>query len=241
MENEFTIGQVFSKSFDIFTRNIVFMLIVSFLVSVPDALMKASPQSGVWIFFSFLAVFVMAFLAQGIVVFGVFQHLTGQQAVFSQSLNVALARFFPLLLVSIASSFLAGIGFMLLVIPGVIVMLALWVAVPVTIVEKGGVGFALSRSNTLTQGYRGRIFAVVFLLGILNWVLMGLEFFITSSLMPTGPSAGGLSAILISLPLSTILSGMATALNSVVVTVGYYTLRHEVEGVAVEDLASVFE
>jgi hypothetical protein len=111
----------------------------------------------------------------------------------------------------------------------------------VTIVEKGGVGFALSRSNTLTQGYRGRIFAVVFLLGILNWVLMGLEFFITSSLMPTGPGAGGLSAVLISLPLSTILSGMATALNSVVVTVGYYTLRHEVEGVAVEDLASVFE
>lgn len=241
MENEFTIGQVFSKSFDIFSKNIVFMLIVAFLVSVPDALMQASPQSGVWIVASFLAIFVMAFLAQGIVVFGVFQHLTGQQAVFSQSLNVALARFFPLLLVSIAGSFLAGIGFMLLIIPGIIVMLALWVAVPVTIVEKGGVGFALSRSNTLTQGYRGRIFAVVFLLGILNWVLMGLEFFITSSLMPTGPGAGGLSAVLISLPLSTILSGMATALNSVVVTVGYYTLRHEVEGVAVEDLASVFE
>ena len=241
MENAFTIGQVFSKSFDIFTRNIVFMLIVAFLVSIPDALMRVSPQSGVWIFSSFLAVFVVAFLAQGIVVFGVFQHLTGQQAVFSQSFNVALARFFPLLLVSLAASFLAGIGFMLLIIPGILVTLALWVAVPVTIVEKGGVGFALSRSNTLTQGYRGRIFVVLFLLGILNWALMGIEFFITSSIMPTSPGAGGLSAMLISLPLSTILSGMATALNSVVVTVGYYTLRHEVEGVAVEDLASVFE
>lgn len=241
MENEFTIGQIFSKSFDIFAKNFVFMLLVALLVSIPNAVIAAAPDSPFIIIISFLFLLVMGFVAQGIVVFGVFQHLTGRAVVFAESLNVALGRLFPLLLVAFAVGIMTMVGYMLLVIPGIIISLILWVAIPVTIVEKGGVGYALQRSKDLTTGYRGRIFVVVFLLGLLSGGLSLIQTAITAGMMSTGPGSGGLSTALVSLPLQTVFTGLASALNSVVVTVGYYTLRHEVEGVAAEDLAAVFE
>jgi hypothetical protein len=93
----------------------------------------------------------------------------------------------------------------------------------------------------LTEGYRWRIFFLTILLGLLTGALTGLEQMIMYGVFAAGPEQDPLLGFLVGLPLSVFLSGMATALTSVMVTVGYYTLRHEVEGVAPEDLAAVFE
>lgn len=241
MENQFTIGQVLSKSFDIFSKNFIFMLIIGFMVSVPAILLQFALDSAAILVLSFFVIIVMGFLAQGVTVFGVFQHLTNRPVVFSESLSIALGRFFPLLLVSLAVGFLTTIGYFMLIIPGIIIAMMLWVAVPVVIVEQGGVGHALQRSKDLTTGYRGRIFAVVVIMGLISGAANLIQTGILTALSIDGNSTNPVSLLLIQLPVNTICTGLVSALGSVVVTVGYYTLRHEVEGVATEDLASVFE
>ena len=133
------------------------------------------------------------------------------------------------------------VGYLLLVIPGVIIALMMWVAVPVVIVERGGVGHALQRSKDLTTGFRLRIFMLNLVLGVIMILAVGVQFGMTAMLTGMGLVPGTLTMALVNFPISVILLGSILALSSVVVTVGYYTLRHEVEGVAPQDLAAVFE
>ncbi len=72
-----------------------------------------------------------------------------------------------LLLVGIVAGICTGIGFVLLVIPGLI-LLTIWaVAAPVVVLERpGGLG-ALGRSRELVRGNGWRVFAVIFVLFLL--------------------------------------------------------------------------
>ncbi|PID81083.1 hypothetical protein CSB20_04180 [bacterium DOLZORAL124_64_63] len=241
MDNEFTIGQIFDKSFQIFTSNIVFMLLASLLISLPSTILNMLSGNVYIVLSSVLVTVFIVFLAQALVVYGVFQHLTGRKMVFSQSLKVALRQIVPVLVVAFVVISLTMLGFLMLVIPGAIVHTMLWVAVPVIIVEKGGLGHALRRSMTLTQGYRWRIFFLMFILGVLNSLMQWIEQMAMAGIFLSGMEQNLTQVFLVSLPLSVLLSGMVGVLISVVVTVGYYTLRHEVEMVAPGDLASVFE
>ena len=241
MENEFTVGQVLGKSLNIFTRNFPFMLIVAALSTIPDFIIELLPQDPMLIMASNMVNNWVALFFQGIVVYGVFQHLTGQRMVFGDSLNVAMKCFFPLLLTSIAVGVLTFIGFILLIIPGIIISLMMWVAVPVVIVEKGGVGHAMQRSKDLTTGYRLRIFMLNVVLAIIIILATLIQFGMTAMLSGMGLVPGTLNMALVHFPITMLLMGLILALSSVVTTVGYYTLRHEVEGVAPADLAVVFE
>ncbi len=241
MDNEFTIGQILGKSFNIFARNFPFMLMVAALSTIPDFIIELLPQDPMLLMASNIINNWMALFFQGIVVYGVFQHLTGQRMVFADSVNVAMRCFFPLLLTSIAVGLLTMVGYLLLVIPGVIIALMMWVAVPVVIVERGGVGHALQRSKDLTTGFRLRIFMLNLVLGVIMILAVGVQFGMTAMLTGMGLVPGTLTMALVNFPISVILLGSILALSSVVVTVGYYTLRHEVEGVAPQDLAAVFE
>ncbi len=241
MDNEFTIGQIFGKSFQIFTGNIVFMLLTSLLISLPWTIPGMFLEN-VYIMLAsvaFRAFFL--FLAQALVVYGVFQHLTGRKMMFSQSLKVALRQIIPVLVVSLAVFFFTMLGFLLLVFPAFIIYTVLWVAVPVTVVEKGGLGHALRRSITLTEGYRWRIFFLMSILGVLSFLVQWVEQMVMAGIFLSGMGQNLTQMFLVGLPLIVFLSGMFNVLVSVVVTVGYYTLRHEVEMVAPGDLASVFE
>jgi uncharacterized membrane protein len=53
---------------------------------------------------------------------------------------------------------------------GIFVMIILYVAIPVAVVENAGVLTSLSRSNRLTAGYRWHIFGLLLLLGALALV-----------------------------------------------------------------------
>jgi hypothetical protein len=241
MENEFTVGQVLSKSFDAFGQNFPFMLIIAVLAVLPGFFIQLFPNSLVMVWLGLLGNLLMYLALQGVVVYGVFQHLTGRKAVFGESLAVALGRLGNLLIVSVVVFLLTAVGYLMLVIPGLIIQLMFWVAVPVVVVERGDLSQALRRSKDLTVGYRGRIFAVLFILGVIGLVLGLIQGVILAMLLDTTSGSGTLGHALTVLPVNVVFQGLVTALGSVVVTVGYYTLRHEVEGVATEDLASVFE
>ena len=61
---------------------------------------------------------------------------------------------------SLAIGIAVGIGCIFLLVPGILLMLRWSLAVPAKVLENRGVGDAMSRSSELTQGNRGRIFAI---------------------------------------------------------------------------------
>lgn len=75
-----------------------------------------------------------------------------------ESLRWALARLPTVILTSAMTFLLMMIGFVCLVIPGLVVALSLIVATPVAVMEEGGVMHALRRSRELTQDRLGPIF-----------------------------------------------------------------------------------
>jgi len=241
MEKQFTVGNIFSRSFDIFGGNFPFMTTIAVLATVPAFLMEMQPEGSAAGALIQLLQFLLSFMLEGAVVYGVFQHLTGQRMGIGPSFTVALRRLGYLALVSIVTMLAIGLGTILLVVPGIIVALIVWVAVPVTVVEKGGVGFALRRSAELTSGNRGTIFLISFLMGLMTMVAAGVQLLTIRIIASMGMVPGTPGAALGHWPFLILTTGMVTALSSVVVTVGYYALRNEVDGVATEDLASVFE
>ncbi len=130
-------------------------------------------------------------------------------------------------------------GFILLVVPGVIICLALWVALPAVVVERGGLR-ALRRSAQLTEGYKGQIFGLMLILSAPDYVL-GLVVAIgaMNSLATDGNSVatdGGLALIVPQLLLMIWGGIRATA-----VAITYHDLRVLKEGVDTRGISQVFE
>jgi hypothetical protein len=240
MNSEFTVGGVFSQSIDVFKANFPAMLVIGALAVLPDTLVEMMPENILANLLSSLLSFLFAFLLQGVVVYGVFQHLTGSKFSLGDSFGVAFGRLGYLILVSLVVGILSGIGFLFLIVPGVIIYLALWVAIPVTLVEKASLGESLQRSQDLTKGYRMRIFGLLIIMSILA-LLAILVYFGLQGLLEEGGMVPGFTYFLITFPVAVLTSGLATALQSVVVTSGYYALRRDKDGIGMEDLASIFE
>jgi hypothetical protein len=64
-----------------------------------------------------------------------------------------------------------GLGFLLLIIPGIILSLKWALAIPVAVVENASLSVATSRSSDLTQGHRGRVFVIAFLCLVLIYIV----------------------------------------------------------------------
>jgi hypothetical protein len=73
--------------------------------------------------------------------------------------------------ITIAVAIALGVGFMLLIVPGVYLALAWSLTIPVTVLEGGGLNVSTRRSKSLTQGSKGRIFVIYLLIIVLVWVV----------------------------------------------------------------------
>ena len=66
---------------------------------------------------------------------------------------------------------LLGLGFIALVVPGVLMLLRWAVAIPAKVLENRSIGDAMSRSSALTKDDRGRIFVILLVFSVLSFVL----------------------------------------------------------------------
>lgn len=69
---------------------------------------------------------------------------------------------------SLSVGFLVGLGFLALIVPGILLAIRWSLAVPAKVLEDKSVGEAMSRSSELTQGNRGRIFVIWLLFVVLS-------------------------------------------------------------------------
>ena len=233
---EFSTGSVLSRSLSVLFRNLVPFLVIAVAVYIPVFVVGVIMGSGATTEKGFttailtvgLLGMLMSYLVAGAVAYGVFQDLRGKPASIGDCMSVGFSRMFPVLGVA----FLAGLavigGFILLVIPGILLACMLYVAVAV--VEKPGVTASLSRSAALTKGARWSIFAIVLVIGVLNNVISRI----------LGGAIEATDAVVVIL-ISVVIALVFNLWGSVAQAVAYYDLRKAKEGVDIEDLVKVFE
>ncbi|MBO9557158.1 MAG: hypothetical protein J7515_01055 [Caulobacter sp.] len=121
-------------------------------------------------------------------------------------------------------------GFVLLVIPGIILSLAWMVAVPAMVTERLGVMDAIRRSNKLTGERRGEIFGLCVAAGLIGLLLSWLA---TLAFSAVGNS-------LVTTIGGSVTQTLTSAANALLAVAIYYELRWSKEGTPAESLAAVF-
>jgi hypothetical protein len=239
----FGVGSVMSRTFSVWTRNVVAFTSVGLVLHSPAILATIvlgapSPgESGSTAMVRGLTNVLSALLSlvvTGALTFGVLQSLAGRPVRLGEILSVGFRRAWPILVVSLGVGLFVVLGGLLLVIPAFIAITALWLAVPASVAEPGiGAGAALRRSRALTKGHRLSIFLVFVL-----FALVGLASGALALLVLRAPAAFSPTVLLV---LSQLVSVMVGTLGAAAPAVAYHDLRLAKEGVDTAQLAAVFE
>lgn len=199
-----------------------------------DAAWLAGGLGAAWLVTAALAV-----VQAGAVTYGTVRHLSGERVGVGEMLRVGLRRGLPVVGVGLVLWLATALGFVLLVVPGVLLAVSSCVALPVAVLERPGVFGSIRRSFDLTRGQRwpllGAGLAVLSVLWVLAAVVQAGATVLASALLPPQRAALG---ILVASQLGNVLF---SSLPLVGVAVAYHELRLEKEGVDTAALARVFE
>lgn len=233
----FQIGDALSQSFSVWGKNLLPLLVVTAVTSIPTLLilretLRPHPEqeAALWNLALSFSGSVMSILATGAITYAVVQQMRGRPCGVGEAISVGLSRFFPVIGTALLAMLAIVGGLLLLVVPGIIVSLMLSVAVPVAIIEHPGVVASLKRSAALTRGIKGQLFVMFLLIGLVTGFLgfavgMGLR---TSGLTTQWIVHGALQVV-------------AGSFGAVLPAVVYVLLRSAREGANIEDVAKVFD
>src|SRR5882672_989939 len=138
---DFRAGEVLSRSIKVWGKNFIPFTVVSFLCFVPDFIFTyLSMKDGLhmslrlYVACSMALGWLLAAIATSAISFGVFQELRGRPASLGESISVGMSRILAVLGTSILTGLVVGMGYVLLVIPGIVFSTMLFVAVPAAVV-----------------------------------------------------------------------------------------------------------
>jgi len=233
--------QIFKAGFTSFSALILVFyspIMILKMIAPELAALNGIPQTGpaLMLFFGTL---LLTPIASAAVVFGVFQGLRGQPATLSQCVAVAAKRWMSIIGLALLTGVAVFLGFMLCILPGIVLTYGLFLAGPVLIVESVGPAAAAQRSWDLTEGYKLIIFFLglfVFLLQVAFGLLMNAAFGFTVNVETLTTGSYGLFNLLNDLSVI-----LAAAFNAVAAAVAYHDIRVFREGLGEDDLVAVFE
>jgi uncharacterized membrane protein len=133
--------------------------------------------------------------------------------------------------VILCMAFGAGFASILFFVPGIIVYLMWFVAVPVCIVEERGPTASLGRSRELTKGSRWKLFGIVMVIAVASWLVQMIVQLVFLAV------AGKLLAALATFLSSALIAAYRSILGAVV----YHDLRVAREGIDIDRIAAVFD
>lgn len=221
-----TIGSVLDEAWTLFTRFFLRFFLIALVVFAAINLIYAlvvaaisSDNGGAAVALGTLGIataLIGASWLQGAFVYAVEDARDG---VANASFSELVARVAPSLLPLLGASLLAGlgiaIGFLLLIVPGFI-LLTLWsVIAPVVVIEKRPVLESFGRSRALVRGYGWTVFFVVMITALLSAV--------ASALLQAAFSA--LPEFLEILIGSTIAQAMVSPFGAIAIAILYFRLR----------------
>ena len=236
-----TVGSMLSLTFKIFSLHFVQLSLIGMVAFLPLALMTAStaalapnnPSLVLGITFTGLLVLLITFPAgYAATLNAVFQAAQGRPIDVGQCLATGFRKLPRTIGVMFIASLLTMLGFIALIVPGIIAYLAFFLSVPVVAVEDVTVGGALSRSSELIKGFRGMAFGTIFVIWLITWCFS---------------FAAGILVVLLgnqpilSLVLNLIINGVTGGLGIVAAGLIYFAVRSNKESIGVDAIAAVFD
>jgi hypothetical protein len=236
VQGPFEIGKILSETFAVYFANFIPFVLLTGLALSPLYLLQAyvtgagegSTLAAVSAIPLMFAAILCPQIATAAITYGVFQQMRGRETSIGDCLRRGLSSLGPVLGLAILQAFGIGFGLIACVVPGILLMVRWAVCIPAAVEERPGVGGALDRSTYLTEGYRGQIFGVLFVLGVLN----------IGSLMVVVMATGGDQVL--QLVLSGIKDLLTVGLSATAASVMYYRLRSAKESIDVDQISSVF-
>ena len=180
--DRFRIGKVFNDTFAVIGRHPLLCfglaLLFSGLPTLVFQLWVQSPQAeiatgvpndaasgilsrdsvisfGIW-----LISFALDLLLQSSLVRATIEDLNGKQPSIGNCITIAIGCLLPTLGIGLLTILGAGLGLILLIVPGIMLWLRWLVAVPVLVQERLGVFGSMARSKQLAEGSRWALFAL---------------------------------------------------------------------------------
>jgi hypothetical protein len=182
---------------------------------------------------------IASFILQAAIIHGVIADLNGRRAEFAECLSMGLRNWFWLFLLAIVVTVAEAFGYLLFIVPGLMLTVAWMVAVPAQVVEHTGVFGALGRSAALTRGHRWAIFGLLLIYLIASLVLQGAIIGIITALATSlSPNLSQAATQLVAQPLLNVTTSLIGAAGVASI---YYELRSTREGIGPEALAAVFD
>jgi hypothetical protein len=241
---QFTVTRVLKASFGILVGHFPFFGVVVAALSIPSIsfvaiyggpLLQRTPTGvgfdlhGPAVLLG-IAVAICATLRFATIVYGAFLALRGDRISPGACFGRAIASLVFVILGEILCGFLVFLAGLLLVIPGIMLAVSLWVFVPVIVIERKGVLAAFRRSRELTKGRRWSVFGAI----IVSFAVAVLSTFVGGEIAAVVATS---AAPYVQLAIQLLFSAYLTIFSAV----AYYYLRAEKEGIAVDELAKVFD
>jgi hypothetical protein len=178
------IGDVLSRSYAVWSRIAMPCCVIYGLQVVPSALQDLfGGQHGVRGVAVSLMLFVVSvvgglfgLLAAAMVVGAGNDVLHGRAADVRAGIALGMARFLPLLGAAFCTAIAVMLGFILLIVPGIILAIMYSLISPVVVLERQGPIESMKRSAALTKGVRWRIFGLALVVMVLALVAFGLTY-----------------------------------------------------------------
>lgn len=256
----FSVGRSISRAISTFFANFISFNLLGLAVMVPGALVLfamfgatlaslffyepgpgAPPPDFSGLNFSLFGVawvllLTLQYFLTAVIVYGALRYLQGNKAGIFACLGQGLRRILPIAIVAILTTILLSIGFLLLVIPGIIIALMICLAIPVLMVENPGIFGSLSRSRELTKGYRWHLlglFLLAFVITTVVNIVVPMPFGLLGAIDPSLAAVGAIVGLALQL--------FTTVFMAVVLAVAYHDLRVAKEGVSTDQIAAVFD
>ncbi|MEM7120746.1 MAG: hypothetical protein AAF563_05680 [Pseudomonadota bacterium] len=244
--NDFQIGSVIGRGISVFFRNIVAFVLVTIVIFIVPIVLTVfvfgAIGSGLGGILTMLLWFIAYFWLSAALVYGVVSDLRGNRASVGQILSGALSVLIPVFFVSIVVGLLVAVGTLALIIPGIILYVMFWVAVPAAVVERTGIGDSMRRSLELTKGYRWQIFFVMVIWVVISFIVQLIVGFIVG--VPLGATSDMTAAAHIpvaGLLITQIVNMLLSGVSASILAVGYHDLRVAKEGIGSEEIARTFD
>lgn len=242
----FSIGAVLSRGFSIYFSNVMTFLPLSLIAYIPIwvaiAIMGDTAAAGPEAFsggfgIMLLAGLVAGYWLQAALVYGTIATMRGNAPGMGETFTRSLAALGGVLVLGIVMTVIIGLGTLLFIVPGIILSVMFFVAIPAAVVERGGVGASLTRSRELTAGHRWQLFALVLILGVLM-VVVGM---VVAIALATGGMQGAAEGAAVGIWIQQFLNMVVGGIWATIIAVAYHDLRIAKEGGDTEQIARSFD
>src|SRR2546425_402265 len=223
ISRELGLGEVISKTFDVYRRDFakyfVLFAVVGVIVQVVTRLARqafvvptlpvnpTSQQVSSWfsaLFGALVLLVVVIFfvnivfstIAEGSAINLASEQITKGQVNFGASIRFAVSRLLSIWALSIIVGIIVVIGFIALIVPGIILAIMFSLALPVLLIENKGVTESMGRSRQLVSHRWGKTFGTFLVLGIIVLIASLIFSAITAPLGIAAPVVNGILSAL---------------------------------------------